>query len=152
MVQTRVLVAGVKAVDSIVRRGQAAAVSLSTRRWWQCSATTESDSSRSAWRQGRRVRVATGASPTNSAGLSRPITSRIASRSSASQPTSRRFAYTTHDTPQTTLLLTLAVHPKVVQEMLGHANVQTTLNTYSHVTETMGETAGAQLSGTILGT
>ncbi|HLZ56781.1 MAG TPA: tyrosine-type recombinase/integrase [Ktedonosporobacter sp.] len=32
-----------------------------------------------------------------------------------------------------TLLLTMGVHPKVVQEILGHSNIAITLGTYSHV-------------------
>ncbi|MCU1655653.1 MAG: integrase family protein [Pseudonocardiales bacterium] len=58
-----------------------------------------------------------------------------------------------HDTRHTaaTMLLTLGVHPRVVQEMLGHANVKITLDTYSHVTATMGDTAGAQISAAVLG-
>ena len=31
------------------------------------------------------------------------------------------------------LLLKQGVHPKIVQERLGHANIQITLDTYSHV-------------------
>jgi integrase len=30
------------------------------------------------------------------------------------------------------------VHPKLVQELLGHADIATTLNTYSHVISSMG--------------
>ncbi|EQD72278.1 integrase family protein [mine drainage metagenome] len=33
------------------------------------------------------------------------------------------------------------VHPKIASEMLGHATVGITLDTYSHVTETMQRTA-----------
>jgi hypothetical protein len=33
----------------------------------------------------------------------------------------------------TTLLLTRGVHPKIVKEILGHANICITLDTYSHV-------------------
>lgn len=40
-----------------------------------------------------------------------------------------------------TLLLEAGVHPKVVQERLGHANVSITLDTYSHVTPTLGRAA-----------
>ena len=40
-----------------------------------------------------------------------------------------------------TLLLASGVHIKVVQEMLGHANVQTTLNMYGHVLPNMQQTA-----------
>jgi integrase len=36
-----------------------------------------------------------------------------------------------------TLLLSQGIHPKVVSEMLGHAQVGITLNLYSHVTPTM---------------
>ena len=36
------------------------------------------------------------------------------------------------------------MHPKLVQELLGHANIMTTLNTYSHVVPShRGETASA---------
>jgi integrase len=37
-----------------------------------------------------------------------------------------------------TLLLSQGVHPKLVQELLGHADISTTLNTYSHVIPSMG--------------
>jgi integrase len=36
-----------------------------------------------------------------------------------------------------TLMLEQNVHPKVVQERLGHKDIETTLNTYSHVTHSM---------------
>jgi integrase len=43
-----------------------------------------------------------------------------------------------------TLLLTKGVHPKLVQELLGHADITTMLNTYSHVIPSLrGETASA---------
>jgi integrase len=32
-----------------------------------------------------------------------------------------------------TIMLTMGVHPKIVQEILGHSNISITLNTYSHV-------------------
>jgi len=40
-----------------------------------------------------------------------------------------------HDLRHTcaTLLLIKGVHPKYVQELLGHANISITLDTYSHV-------------------
>ena len=46
-------------------------------------------------------------------------------------PHSVRF----HDLRHTcaTLLLSKGVHPKLVQELLGHSNVSITLDTYSHV-------------------
>ncbi len=42
-----------------------------------------------------------------------------------------------------TQLLLAGVHPKVAQERLGHASITTTIDLYSHVTETMqGDAAG----------
>src|SRR6266700_6705078 len=32
-----------------------------------------------------------------------------------------------------TIMLTMVVHPKIVQEILGHSSISVTLNTYSHV-------------------
>ncbi|PPH23323.1 hypothetical protein C5C99_01425 [Rathayibacter sp. AY1C4] len=45
-----------------------------------------------------------------------------------------------------TLLLELGVHPKVVQERLGHSNISTTMNIYSHVTPTMQRDAVERLA------
>jgi integrase len=43
-----------------------------------------------------------------------------------------------------TLLLSKGVHPKLVQELLGHAHIATTLDTYSHVIPSLeGKTAAA---------
>lgn len=43
-----------------------------------------------------------------------------------------------------TLLLSRNTHPKLVSELLGHADIATTLNTYSHVIPSMGgKTASA---------
>jgi integrase len=44
-----------------------------------------------------------------------------------------------HDLPHTcaTILLMAGKHPKFVQELLGHANISITLDTYSHVIEGM---------------
>ncbi len=50
-----------------------------------------------------------------------------------------------HDLRHTsaTLLLAEGVHPKVVQERLGHSQISVTLDTYSHVLPTMqAEAAG----------
>jgi integrase len=48
-----------------------------------------------------------------------------------------------HDLRHTcaTLLLGKGVHPKFVQELLGHANIAITLDTYSHVLPNMGDQA-----------
>jgi integrase len=42
--------------------------------------------------------------------------------------------------------LQAGVHPKVVQERLGHANIGITLNTYSHVVAGMHEDAAEQVA------
>ena len=45
-----------------------------------------------------------------------------------------------------TLLMAAGEHPKVVQELLGHATIALTLDTYSHVMEGQREQATAKLS------
>ncbi len=48
-----------------------------------------------------------------------------------------------HDLRHTcaTLLLAKGVHAKLVQELLGHSTISITLDTYSHVPPSMGDTA-----------
>lgn len=57
-----------------------------------------------------------------------------------------------HDLRHTsaTLLLTAGVHPKVVQEMLGHSQINLTMDTYSHVLPSMQQEASKKMDG-ILG-
>lgn len=52
-----------------------------------------------------------------------------------------------HDLRHTcaSLLLSAGVHPKVVQELLGHASIKITLDTYSHMMPNMQEDAVKQL-------
>lgn len=50
-----------------------------------------------------------------------------------------------------TLLLAAGVHPKVVSERLGHADVTLTLNVYSHVLPGMQQDATAQLERMLYG-
>ena len=52
-----------------------------------------------------------------------------------------------HDLRHTsaTILLKQGVHPKVVQERLGHANISITLDTYSHILPGMQEEATRKL-------
>lgn len=45
-----------------------------------------------------------------------------------------------------TLLMSIGEHPKIVQERLGHSDISTTMNTYSHVTPTMQRDAVERLS------
>ena len=57
-----------------------------------------------------------------------------------------------HDLRHTcaTLLLSRNVHPKIVQEMLGHAKVAITLDTYSHVLPGIGDQAAAAMEDALL--
>ena len=50
-----------------------------------------------------------------------------------------------HDARHThaSLMLKQGVHPKIVQERLGHASIQLTLDTYSHVVPGLQEAAAA---------
>ncbi|MFY9657085.1 MAG: tyrosine-type recombinase/integrase, partial [Methylocystis sp.] len=54
-----------------------------------------------------------------------------------------------HDLRHThaTQLLANGVHPKIVQERLGHSTITITLDLYSHVSDTMQASAAAQLDG-----
>lgn len=58
-----------------------------------------------------------------------------------------------HDPRHThaTLMLSAGVHPKVVQERLGHASIQITLDTYSHVMPGMQEDAAAKVGALVFG-
>ena len=50
-----------------------------------------------------------------------------------------------HDARNThaSIMLRQGVHPKIVSERLGHANIQITLDTYSHVLPGLQEAAAA---------
>lgn len=58
-----------------------------------------------------------------------------------------------HDLRHTaaTLALKEGVHPKVVQEMLGHSQIAVTLDTYSHVLPTMQKEAAAKIDALFAG-
>jgi integrase len=45
-----------------------------------------------------------------------------------------------------TIMLNMGVHPKVVQELLGHNNISITLDTYSHVLPSMQQEAMDKLN------
>ena len=51
-----------------------------------------------------------------------------------------------------TLALEAGVHPKVVQERLGHAAIGITLDTYSHAIPAMQEDAAAKIAALLGGT
>jgi integrase len=48
-----------------------------------------------------------------------------------------------------TLLLSRGVHPKFVQELLGHATIAITLDTYSHVLPAMGDQTAAAMEAAL---
>ncbi|CAA9450707.1 MAG: Integrase, partial [uncultured Rubrobacteraceae bacterium] len=52
-----------------------------------------------------------------------------------------------HDLRHTcaTVLLSKNVNPKIVSEMLGHATIAITLDTYSHVLPNMGDAAAGAM-------
>jgi integrase len=56
-----------------------------------------------------------------------------------------------HDLRHTcaTLLLSEGVHPKFVQELLGHATIAITLDTYSHVMPGMGDQTARAMQGAL---
>jgi integrase len=58
-----------------------------------------------------------------------------------------------HDLRHTcaTLLLGKGVHPKFVQELLGHANIAITLDTYSHVIPGMGDATARAMEDALEG-
>ena len=49
-----------------------------------------------------------------------------------------------------TLLLSLGVHPKVVQELLGHTQISMTMDVYSHVLPGMQQDAMRQLDAALI--
>jgi integrase len=56
-----------------------------------------------------------------------------------------------HDLRHTcaTLLLTKGVHLKVVSELLGHARITITLDTYFHVIPGLGDAAAGAMDGAL---
>ena len=44
-----------------------------------------------------------------------------------------------------TLLLTQGVHPRAVMELLGHSRITTTMDTYSHVLESVKRETASQM-------
>lgn len=58
-----------------------------------------------------------------------------------------------HDLRHThaTLMLAAGVHPKVVQERLGHSSISITLDLYSHVAPGMQEVAAAKIGALVFG-
>jgi integrase len=49
------------------------------------------------------------------------------------------------------LALKAGIHPKLVQERLGHANVGITLDIYSHATPAMQSEAAETVAGVVFG-
>ena len=49
------------------------------------------------------------------------------------------------------MLLSIGVHPKVVQELLGHSQISMTMDIYSHVLPTMQQEAIGKLNNVLEG-
>ena len=58
-----------------------------------------------------------------------------------------RFHDLRHSTA--TMLLSMGVHPKVVQELLGHNQISMTMDIYSHVMPTLQQEAMNKLNDTL---
>jgi len=58
-----------------------------------------------------------------------------------------------HDLRHThaTLALAAGIHPKIVSERLGHANIGITLDTYSHCLPALSEEAACRVAALVLG-
>ncbi len=50
------------------------------------------------------------------------------------------------------LMLKQGIHPKIVQERLGHASIQITLDTYSHVAPGLQEAAAVRFDEAFIST
>lgn len=50
-----------------------------------------------------------------------------------------------------TILLTKGVHPKIVQELLGHSSISMTMDTYSHVLPLMQQDATDKMDDELKG-
>jgi len=67
------------------------------------------------------------------------------------EATGLRRGASTWRRPYATAALKAGVHPKVISERLGHADVAFTLRTYSHVIPGMDAAAAELIAGRILG-
>lgn len=75
----------------------------------------------------------------------------FATKATKDNPAVRMIRF--HDLRHTsaTLLLAANVHPKVVQERLGHSKVSVTLDIYSHVLPSMQKEAAGKLDAMLKG-
>jgi integrase len=62
-----------------------------------------------------------------------------------SEEKEQRFSFHSLRHTCATLLLSRNVNPKIVQEMLGHATITQTMDTYSHELPGMGDVAASAL-------
>jgi integrase len=75
-------------------------------------------------------------------GLASPRTDEIAACSVLSHDVRHTYA---------SIALTAGTHPKVVADRLGHSTIGTTLDTYSHVVQSLEEQAAVRVALVILG-
>lgn len=50
-----------------------------------------------------------------------------------------------------TVALADGIHPKILQQRLGHSTIQQTMDTYSHVTEGMDQVAAERIAKRMMG-
>jgi integrase len=110
-------------------------------RQWRTRQAQERLKLGSLYRDSGRVYTSTVGTPLEPRNVARSL-SRIASlaRVEHVNPHALRHTYATR-------LLERGVHPKVVQELLGHRDITLTLNTYSHVMPEIKQAAAEALSG-----
>jgi len=72
-------------------------------------------------------------------------------RQSITKVTGKDLKFRLHDLRHThaTLMLQADIHPKIVQERLGHSSINQTLDTYSHVIPSMQKEAVKKLKNTL---
>jgi integrase len=89
------------------------------------------------------------AGPTGSPLDPEPFSQRFTRRAAAAGLPRIRFHDLRHS--YATLALAAGIHPKVVSEALGHANISITLDTYSHVIPAMQADAAERVASLIFG-
>jgi integrase len=77
--------------------------------------------------------------------------SRSNSRHCSSKPSRIFVAVASASLVSGCLASIFAVHPKVVQEAMGHANISVTLDLYSHVVPTLQRDAAREMGVALLG-
>ncbi|HAM81616.1 site-specific integrase [Ornithinibacillus bavariensis] len=86
---------------------------------------------------------------TSTYGVIRPTYLRTVSNRTIEKSGVKRISFHGLRHTHATLLLRAGIHPKVVQERLGHRSIQTTLDTYSHVIPGIQEIAATSIQASL---